>query len=88
MATATSLRWHCSRACHRALSSCRPWGSRFSRTVPLNKKGSWGMTASWDLGSMDTGVRLHGLTLLRRSGDENPLLPPCIHQVLMSQPHT
>lgn len=49
--TITSLRWHCSRACHRAPSSCRPWGSRFSRTVPLNKKGSWGMTASWDLGT-------------------------------------
>lgn len=74
MAMATSLRWHCSRACHRALSSCRPWGSRFSRTVPLNKKGSWGMTASWDLGSKDMGARLEmrpsscGPSLPTRSG--------------------
>lgn len=56
MDSIASLRWHCSSACHRAPSSYRPRGSRFSRTVPLNKKGSWGMIASWDLGGQ--GLRL------------------------------
>lgn len=42
-------KWHCSKTWCKSSSVCCCWGSRFSRSVPLNKKGSWGIIANLDL---------------------------------------